>query len=130
MARILLADDSETILLLLRTRLEMEGHEVETATDGMQAIDAAKRFLPHVILLDIGLPRLNGYETARALRELAPLRDTLLVACTGYGSADDRQRALSAGFDRHVVKPVTAETLTAILVDAVARVREERKRLS
>ena len=128
--RLLVVDDNEDITQSLAMLLRLMGHEVETATDGMQAIDAAKRFLPHVILLDIGLPRLNGYETARALRELAPLRDTLLVACTGYGSADDRQRALSSGFDRHVVKPVTAETLTAILVDAVARVREERKRVS
>jgi len=126
--RVLVVDDNEDITQSLAMLLRLMGHEVETATDGVQAVEAGRQFLPHVILLDIGLPKLNGYDAARMLRSVPTLRDTLLVACTGYGSAEDRQRALAAGFDRHAVKPVTADTLTAILVDAVARLRGSRER--
>ena len=126
--RVLVVDDNEDITQSLAMLLGLMGHEVKTATDGVLGLEAARTFAPHVILLDIGLPRLNGYDVARALRNIPALRDTLMVACTGYGSADDRQKALAAGFDRHAVKPVTADTLTAILVDAVARHRRDSKR--
>jgi PAS domain S-box-containing protein len=124
--RVLVVDDNEDITQSLSMLLRLMGHEVETATDGVVALDAARAFKPQVVLLDIGLPKLNGYDVARALRAVPEVRDAMIVACTGYGSADDRQKALAAGFDRHAVKPVTAETLTAILVEAVARQRSGR----
>ena len=126
--RVLVVDDNEDITQSLAMLLRLMGHEVHTASDGVLALAAARTILPHVILLDIGLPRLNGYDVARALRTMPALRDTIIVACTGYGSADDRQRALASGFDRHAVKPVTADTLTAILVEAVTRLRNARER--
>ena len=126
--RVLVVDDNEDITQSLAMLLRLMGHEVRTATDGVLALDAAREFSPQVILLDIGLPKLNGYDVARELRAIPALRATIIVACTGYGSADDRQRSLAAGIDRHAVKPVTADTLTAILVDAVARFHSGRDR--
>jgi CheY-like chemotaxis protein len=101
--------------------LSMLGHTVETAHDGPTALMRAPGLLPDVVFLDIGLPRMNGYEVAKALRSLPALDQTTLVACTGYGREDDRARAVEAGFDRHVVKPVGADTLMEILADAARR---------
>jgi PAS domain S-box-containing protein len=124
--RVLVVDDNQDITQSLAMLLALMGHDVETATDGAHALDAAKSFNPDVVLLDIGLPKMNGYDVARGLRAMPAMRDCLIVACTGYGSAEDRQKALAAGFDRHAVKPVTADTLTTILVEAVGRIRGDR----
>jgi CheY-like chemotaxis protein len=98
--------------------LRMLGHEVDVAYDGRAAIDTAVRNRPDVVLLDIGLPGIDGYEVARALRADSRTAVTRLVACTGYGRDGDRELAQAAGFDRHAVKPVTAQTLLEILADA------------
>ena len=103
-ARVLVVDDNEDAANSLATLLEVMGYEVRTAYDGPEAIEAADEFRPAVALLDIGLPRLSGYDIARHVREQRG-RDVLLVAITGWGQEDDRRRAREAGFDHHFTKP-------------------------
>jgi CheY-like chemotaxis protein len=95
--------------------LELEGHEVQTAADGIEALEVASNFAPEVVLLDIGLPLLDGYEVARRLRQAAPTRDAHLIALTGYGREQDKFTAESAGFDHHFVKPVEPAALLACI---------------
>ena len=90
-------------------------HEVRTAHDGLAAIDAAMEYQPDVVLLDIGLPGLNGYEIAKRIRQAPSLRHVMLVALTGYGQDADRQLALQAGFNHHLVKPARLEQIQQIL---------------
>ena len=85
--------------------LRLEGHEVKTVGDGNEALASVRVFAPHVIVLDIGLPGLDGYAVAQQLRERGDTSHTLLVAMTGYGQREDRERAMAAGFDYHFVKP-------------------------
>jgi CheY-like chemotaxis protein len=113
--RLLLVDDNADALLMLASLLELEGYEVHTASDGRGALDAAERLQPDVVLLDIGLPDINGYEVARLLRAQPALRDILLVAVTGYGQAADRRRSAAAGFDHHLVKPINFNELSPLL---------------
>ena len=82
------------------------GHETHTAHDGVEALDVAERVRPDAVLLDIGLPKLNGYEVCRRIREQPWADDLVIVALTGWGQDEDRQRSLEAGFDTHLVKPV------------------------
>jgi CheY-like chemotaxis protein len=105
--RILVADDNSDAAGSLALRLELAGHEVRTAEDGVQALAVARTFKPEVVLLDLGMPAMDGYETARHLRRLAGGRDTRLIALTGWGQQQDRQRTAEAGFDVHLVKPVS-----------------------
>jgi CheY-like chemotaxis protein len=122
--RILVADDNvdaaESLALLLR----LEGHAVEVVHDGAQAVAAVARERPDVALLDIGMPRLNGYEAAQRLRALATADDApmLLVAVTGWGQRDDRRRASAAGFDHHLTKPVDFERLRELVLARPAEV--------
>lgn len=87
------------------------GHEVRTAGDGVKALEAAALFRPQLVLSDIGLPGMDGYELAPALRRLAGSRPMILAAVTGYGQPTDRQRAMNAGFDHHLIKPLEADIL-------------------
>jgi len=114
--RVLVVDDNLDAAEGLAMLLQLKGHEVATAYDGEGAIDTARRFDPQVVLLDIGLPRLDGFEVARRLREEFPDRSMLLVALTGYGQERDRLRAREAGFDHHLLKPVRLEMLEQLLV--------------
>ena len=82
------------------------GNEIRTAHDGLEAVEAAEAFRPDVILLDIGLPKLNGYEACRRIREQPWGKDMVLVALTGWGQEEDRRRSEEAGFNHHMVKPV------------------------
>ena len=113
-ARILVVDDipdaAESLALLLR----VEGHEVRTAHDGPNALEVVGAFRPEVALLDIGLPRMDGYELARRLRGVPGLEATLLVALTGYGQEEDRRKSMEAGFDGHLVKPADPAALRAL----------------
>lgn len=112
--RVLVVDDnvdSATSLMLL---LQTLGHEVESAYDGVEALEAAQRFAPDTVVLDIGLPRMNGYEVARRLREQSDRRFQL-IALTGWGQQEDRERARAAGFDHHLVKPVDLDQLARLL---------------
>jgi PAS domain S-box-containing protein len=113
--KVLIADDNRDAATSLAMLLEMAGHETRVVFDGQSAIEAAEEYHPHVMLVDIGMPKLNGYEVARILRARPWASDSLLVALTGWGQEADRQRALAAGFDRHLVKPVSEETLTSVL---------------
>jgi len=113
--RILVADDNEDAAASLALLLQMHGHEVETAADGLVALRTAGRFRPEVVLLDIGMPELNGYEVCRRLRASESGKDLVLVAITGWGQAQDRQRARDAGFDAHLVKPIDPDDLFELL---------------
>lgn len=113
--RILIVDDNVDTARSLKMLLSMEGHEVEIAHDGLATLKVADSFRPDVILLDIGLPRMDGYEVARRLRERPEMQKALLVALTGYGQDDDRRRSQEAGFSAHLVKPVKLEILQSLL---------------
>ena len=113
--RILIVDDNVDALDSTARLLELSGHEVFSATDGKSALEAAGRLLPEVVLLDIGLPMLDGYEVARRIRAEAWGRDLTLVAITGWGQESDRRRSQEAGFDSHLVKPVDSRQLARLL---------------
>lgn len=104
--RILVVDDNKAAVEVLGMAIKTLGHEVRIAWDGLQGIEAAAGFRPDLILMDLGMPRMNGFEAARHLREQAWGKDMVLVALTGWGQEEDRQRTKEAGFDHHLVKPV------------------------
>ena len=118
--RILLADDNRDACESLEMLLESEGHEVRVAYDGESALAALAAFHPDVALLDIGMPKMNGYELATEIRRQSWSDGMQLVAVTGWGQADDRQRALAAGFDAHFVKPVDIAELQAFCASVAA----------
>lgn len=111
--KILVVDDNADAAYALGLLLGLEGYEVETAHDGEAAVDAVRRAPPDVVLMDLGMPRLDGYAAARLIRADAP--DILLVALTGWDQQSDRTRAREAGFDHHFAKPVDADKLFALL---------------
>ena len=113
--RILVVDDNRDAARSVATFFELVGHEVQTAADGEQALEVAAGFDPEVVVLDIGLPLLDGYQVARRLREAPATRDSLLLALTGYGQAEDRERAVKAGFDHHFVKPADPGALLSCI---------------
>ena len=112
---VLVVDDNADAREMLRTVLTLAGHTVYEAEDGPGAVDIARAKRPDVAFVDIGLPGFDGYEVARRIRAQGKGGDLVLVALTGYGQLEDREQALAAGFDRHLTKPVAAETLTEIL---------------
>lgn len=109
--RVLVIEDNDDIRETLRTLLTLWGHEVETATEGRTGLERVLTARPDVALVDIGLPGLSGYDVARAIRARLPHSDIRLVAVTGYGQPADRARALAAGFDAHLLKPVAPDAL-------------------
>jgi PAS domain S-box-containing protein len=113
--RILVVDDNRDSADSLGTLLRVQGYDVHTAYDGQAAIEAAEILRPDVVLLDLGMPRLNGYEAARHLRQQPWGRDLTLIALTGWGQDEDRQRTREAGFDQHFVKPVDPAELLQLL---------------
>jgi signal transduction histidine kinase len=113
--RILIADDNNDALESLATLLQLNGHEVFTATNGGTALQCAERQRPEVVLLDIGMPILDGYEVAKRIRQHPWGQRITLVALTGWGQDSDRRRSREAGFDSHLVKPLDLETLTDLL---------------
>ncbi len=113
--RVLVVDDNADAREALRLLLEDEGHEVESAGDGPSALESAASSPPEVVLLDIGLPGMDGYEVARMLRSIPGCERALIVAVSGYGQAEDRERSRIAGFDQHLLKPVAPEVLLAIV---------------
>ena len=118
-ARILLIEDNVDAGEMLAELLRLSGHEVTIALDGQAGLDLFDRFSPQVVLCDVGLPGLDGYGVAARIRERRPARPPLMVALTGYGNANDRQRSIAAGFDEHVVKPVNPEVLLRIIESAM-----------
>ena len=121
--RVLVVDDNQDAAQMLATVLEVQGHAVSVEYDGHGALQHARRERPDVMLLDIGLPDTDGYALARQLRALPELRDTVLVALTGYGQPEDRRQAREAGFDHHLVKPADLGRVSEIL----ASVRRGRR---
>jgi PAS domain S-box-containing protein len=115
MRRVLVVDDNEDAADMIALALRVQGHDVLTTTTGEDALDLVPQFGPDVILLDIGLPGIDGYEVARRLRAAPEGRDVLLVALTGYGYEEDKQLASGAGFDLHLTKPVETETLVKVM---------------
>ena len=113
--RVLVVDDNQDAAQSLAMLLEMTGHEVSLAYDGPSAVQEATAFHPDVVLLDIGLPKLNGYEVAQQIRQQDGLKHTVLVALTGYGLESDRKRSHAAGFDHHLVKPADFDEIENIL---------------
>jgi CheY-like chemotaxis protein len=116
--RVLVVDDSVDSAESLAQLVRLQGHEVRTAFDGLAAVDIASTFGPEVVILDVGLPGVDGYETARRIRQRAGARRPLLVALTGYGTQADRERAEQAGFDHHMTKPPDLARLRALLADS------------
>lgn len=113
--RILVVDDNRDAALSLAMLLQALGNETRIAHDGLTAIELAAQFRPRVVLLDIGMPELNGYDAARRIRAEPWGRDAVLVALTGWGQAEDRRRSREAGFDHHLVKPLEPSMLLAVL---------------
>ena len=115
--RILIADDNVDSAITLALILKMMGNEVHTVHDGLQAVEAGETFQPDVVLLDIGMPKLNGYEAARRIRELSWGRQAVLIALTGWGQDEDRRHSEEAGFNHHLVKPVAPAALEKLLAE-------------
>ena len=113
--RILVVDDNRDAAESLAMLLTAMGNKVQTAHDGEVAVAAAGEFRPHVVLCDIGLPKLNGYEACRRMKEQAREEKMILIAVTGWGQDDDRRKSAAAGFDHHMVKPVDSQALMKLL---------------
>ena len=121
-SRILVVDDNVDAADSMAMLLRLSGNDVRTANDGVEAVEAAAEFLPDVILLDIGLPRMNGFDAAKLIRA-ARGRDVLLIAVTGWGKDEDRRRSAESGFDHHLTKPVDPVALQAMLATHPPAVR-------
>lgn len=118
--RILIVDDNRDAAESLQTILRLEGHEVGASFSGPEALEEAERLKPELVILDIGMPGMDGYETARKLRELPGLGNVGLVALSGWGQETDRERSAAAGFTAHLVKPVDFKQLNALLAKFTA----------
>jgi signal transduction histidine kinase len=123
--RILVADDNRDAAEALSLQLQLAGHDVRTAYDGIETLTVAKTFDPDIVLLDLGMPKMDGYEAARQLRLRPASRRVTLIALTGWGQQQDRQRTADAGFDAHLVKPVAEAQLFRALMLAV----EDKRRM-
>jgi CheY-like chemotaxis protein len=112
---VVIVEDNTDVRSMLQTLLAYAGHRVEIAVDGLAGVELIERTNPDVALVDIGLPKMNGYQLARRIRGNEALRDVYLAALTGYGQPADQERALTAGFDAHLAKPVSLEQLRKLL---------------
>ncbi len=115
--RILVVDDNQDAANSLSMLLRFQGHEVRVAFSGVAALEMTKTYTPDLVLMDIGMPRMDGYETARRIREKPNLKKVVLVALTGWGQQEDRRRTAEAGFNHHLVKPPEPKILEGILAD-------------
>ena len=113
--RILVADDNRDVVESFQVMLRILGHEVQTALDGLEAIEKAEKFRPEVIVLDVGMPMLDGYEAASRIRQLPWGQEVVLIAVTGWGNEKDKLKSAEAGFNLHLVKPVDATTILEAL---------------
>jgi CheY-like chemotaxis protein len=119
-ARIFIIDDNADGADSLAMLLELEGHATRAAHSAQQALAEIESFKPDVVLMDIGLPQMDGYELHKRLRELPSLTSTRFVAVTGFGQKEDRARTRTEGFDEHLVKPVSVEDLSQVLTSRSA----------
>jgi CheY-like chemotaxis protein len=121
--RILVVDDNQDAADATAVLLQLAGHEVKAVSDGHDALASAPVFAPNVVLLDIGLPGLDGYAVARQLRAMAETRSSCLIALTGYGQPTDRERASEAGFDHHLTKPADPDALLRVIQESLQSAR-------
>ena len=112
-----MADDNRDACETLAMLLRLDGHEVNVATDGLEAVDMFARVRPEVVILDIGMPGLSGHEVARRIREQVGGQSVTLIAVTGWGQKADRDRAVASGFDHHFTKPVEVGALLGLLAE-------------
>lgn len=119
--RVLIVDDNPDAAEMIAMVLHLDGHDVRIAHDAEAALQLAEGFRPQVGLFDIGLPRTDGYELARRVRQHAKLADMYLVAITGWSQSEDRERAQQAGFDSHVSKPAEPDTVRRLVATAPHR---------
>jgi CheY-like chemotaxis protein len=112
---VLVVEDNIDGARLMVRLLQSRGHQIRVAHDGPSALEAAREQRPEVVLLDIGLPGMDGYQVAEQLREMEGMERALLVALTGYGQDEDRQRSHEAGIDLHMIKPVDPEALIKLV---------------
>jgi two-component system CheB/CheR fusion protein len=122
--RVLVVDDNADSAKMLSTMLEIEGHEAHVRFDGLEAVEAAASLGPDVVFMDIGLPGLNGFEAAERIRTNPANNGMTLVAITGWGQDQDRQRSKDAGFNVHLVKPVPIKSLKELLAGIAPRERD------
>ena len=118
--RVLVVDDNEAAADMLAMMVQMLGHDVRTASDGQQALQVGEEFQPDVVLMDLRMPRMNGYEAATRMRATSWGKAAALIALTGWGQEEAKQRTEEAGFDHHLVKPANPDALQAILADPSA----------
>jgi CheY-like chemotaxis protein len=116
--RVLIVDDDSDMRTTLRMLLQIGGHQVDEAVDGVEALEVLLRLRPNVAFIDLGLPGRDGYELAHAVRSAPDGQSLYLVALTGYGQPRDRRRALEVGFNAYLVKPVSLSELTRVLAKA------------
>jgi CheY-like chemotaxis protein len=119
--RVLVVDDNEDALKSLSMLVSLMGNDVCQARDGLEAVEQAEQFRPDVVLMDIGMPRLNGYDAACRIRQQPWGMDIVLIATTGWGQEEDRRRTKAAGFDHHLVKPLDHNKLQVLLEQAPRR---------
>ena len=128
--RILVVDDNPDTAQTIATVLSLEGHELRTAADGYEAFECVRGFRPEVVVLDIGLPRLSGYDIARELRRDPQMQEALLIALTGYGQPSDVAQAEAAGFDLHFIKPVEPQRILEVIAAGAPERRPWRQLLA
>jgi CheY-like chemotaxis protein len=116
--RVLVVDDNHDFVTAAKHALELAGYEVEVATDGLTALSIAATFRPHVAMIDIALPLIDGWEVARRLRRIELLRGTALIAISGHAEPEHRDESLAAGFSEHLAKPVDLAHLTRAIAAA------------
>jgi signal transduction histidine kinase/ActR/RegA family two-component response regulator len=126
-ARVMVVDDNRDAALSLSMMLQLQGFDVREAYDGIQALDQGELYQPAIVLMDIGMPRMNGYEAAERIRQAAWGKGALLVAVTGWGQEQDRDRAKAAGFDLHLTKPIDPAELDRLLRAHPSVRQDERK---
>lgn len=121
--RILVVDDNQDTAQSMGELLEILGHQTKVAFDGPKAVELAIAFKPDLVLLDIGLPMVDGYEVARRMRLVESLQDATLIALTGYGRDEDREKARESGFDKHFTKPIDLNDLQKLLAQKIASMK-------
>ena len=126
--RILVADDFPQSAETLARLLEKDGNEVQIAQDGVAAVEAAGEFLPDIILMDLAMPRLDGYQAAQRIRQQPWGKPMILIALTGWGQQQDRRRTQEAGFDAHLTKPVNYDAIVDLLTSLTTRVDADETR--
>ncbi|HEV8002814.1 MAG TPA: response regulator [Planctomycetaceae bacterium] len=113
--QVLVVDDNSDAAESLKMLLQLLGAEVQSSKDGLAALEALETYRPSIVLLDIGMPGMDGYEVARRMRQLSSGQEATLIALTGWGQEEDRRKSKEAGFDHHLVKPVDFGALQALL---------------